>query len=200
MENIQRVFIHELGHFVANEINLSCYGGSGTEAITIFPCKENPNIFCGGTTPVLPLDTNPSTPPPIERLAQNLVGISYGCIFQAYYQQGSLSNCFRVNGCNDFEARRGFLSTHKLNHIDAQLFKLSNDYLEYLLKDEHLHKFINIDISLFLDIKSTAEQKIDIQKLKDVTSTAIENHKNHYDLHVQEHQKIIDSTFRRGSA
>ena len=46
-EKIKRVFFHELGYLVAHMVNSKYYQGLGVDHIRIYPCKGNPNDFCG---------------------------------------------------------------------------------------------------------------------------------------------------------
>lgn len=48
-EEVKRVFFHELGHFVASEINSKYFGSFNTESIEItFPCQ--PKFILGGSS------------------------------------------------------------------------------------------------------------------------------------------------------
>jgi hypothetical protein len=103
MENIRRVFFHELGHFVANQINKLSLSGSGTEKILLYLCQQNSNIYCGMTSSVVPNGCDRTSPPPKNRLPQSLLSAIYGCIFQAYERDESLRKCLDENGNDDYD-------------------------------------------------------------------------------------------------
>lgn len=49
MNNPHTVFFHELGHFIANELNRKYYSGTGNNSISIYPSSNNPYVFDGET-------------------------------------------------------------------------------------------------------------------------------------------------------
>ena len=58
-ENLHRVFFHEIGHYVARELNFEYFqNGNGVEKIFIKTHKINPNYieYEGGTIPIKPKD------------------------------------------------------------------------------------------------------------------------------------------------
>lgn len=140
-----------MGHMVANEINLLYYDGSGTEGISLYPCWQNPEIFCGHTTPVLPPGKSRHDQPPKKRLAQNLLSIIYGCIFQSYDRKSDLRSCFDVNGCNDVDAWIGFLYTHGISHYSREFVELDEAYFKKLTREDSLDEFMKIELYKYLD-------------------------------------------------
>src|SRR4051812_19744682 len=103
MPTIDRVFYHELGHFVAHQLNFAYYKGNGICEIKIYPCHQNIEEYCGHTKPIEPegYDEKDKKPPPAERLAEYLARTVYGCMFQAYYEKSELVNCFKKYGTHD---------------------------------------------------------------------------------------------------
>lgn len=75
LAKIHRVFFHELGHFVARELNKKYFDGVGCEEIRIEPCNTFNYDFMGKTIPEKPYDFNENdseSKVPLTRLAQTL--------------------------------------------------------------------------------------------------------------------------------
>ena len=55
MDTVERVFFHELGHFVAHEINKLKYNRFGVESISLKRCLRDRNVWCGFCQPRQPV-------------------------------------------------------------------------------------------------------------------------------------------------
>ncbi len=84
MEDRNRVFFHELGHFIARQINHLHYSGPAVKSIEIYPHPDFPELYLGDTKVHLSGDEKENKPPNNEELSKYLASSTYGCIFQAY--------------------------------------------------------------------------------------------------------------------
>lgn len=194
MEDIRRVFFHELGHFVANQINKLHLSGSGTEKILLYPCPQNPYVFCGKTSTFLPEGCNINSSPPMDRLAQGLLSCLYGCIFQAYERKESLKDCLDKNGCNDFDSLWKYLGDHNLSHNRGVFIELAEDYLEVMVKKRALEDFLRIDPETYLNKTVENNFIVNVEILERDTSDLVNKHVELYLEHISEIRKLINRT------
>ena len=82
MSEIHRVFFHELGHFIAHELNFQLYGGHKTKSIFLKPYPPMPELYLGEAKVEV---ENGSYIPLKEEVPSYLASSTYGCLFQAYY-------------------------------------------------------------------------------------------------------------------
>ncbi len=194
MENVFRVFFHELGHFVARELNLKYFNGTGSAEILIYPCENDNNDFCGHLRPISPEELNSSdnTPVPLERLAEHLVVDVYGCIFQSYYLNSDFKNCTETNGEEDIKKWIGSLFANKLSYINRDIFPICIEYFEYLKSEHLLDAFMRIEPKDYLITLQDNKYCVDLNQLRNDISEIVEFHFQYYKLFVTCHQKIID--------
>src|SRR5688572_23049678 len=114
MEDLKRVFFHELGHFIANEINQRFYSGTGTKSITIDLAFPIDHLYVGDTRINLSPDEKEKKPPTRELLPETLAGLIYGCIVQAHYKNENLTPCANLNGIDDMNLRHGAMWANKI--------------------------------------------------------------------------------------
>jgi hypothetical protein len=181
-EKVKRVFIHELGHFVAGEINCKKYNGFGTSGIFIRPCEENRDEFCGGAEPVKPgnYDENKKSAPPLDRLSEHLASLSYGCIFQSYFEKTELDDCLNKNGISDLHAWSGLFSYHRIPFAAQQISEIERSHYCKLVKNGSLNGFIALDPSGYLVSEVRDHYVVDIKKMRLETANLIEEHVSEY--------------------
>src|SRR2546428_7727245 len=168
MGKIERVFFHELGHFVAQELNNMHYAGTGVKEIKIHPCEEKPDEFCGGTQPNLPegQEEDDKKPPPIERLAQFLISKVHGCMFQCYYESSSLSDCYRTFGNGDIDSWLGALVSHKLSVENKHFAAAEQKYYDTLLTEKTLDPLMKLQPNDYLVIEKPNHYLVNMEKLR----------------------------------
>jgi len=195
MNKIHRVFFHELGHFVARELNENYFDGTGSVEIKIYPCPQDASEYCGHLTPIRPegISENDKTPVPIDRLAEHLTCNIYGCIFQSYYLNIDVRTCTDINGEDDIKDWIGSLSANKLSFLNKEIFQLSTQYLELLKSQKLLDKFIKVLPEDYLIETEYRHYVVNLHKLRDDTSQIIEEHHEYYKKFVEGHQEIIDN-------
>jgi hypothetical protein len=199
MDKVYRVFFHELGHFVANELNHKYFNGTGSYEIKIYPCEKNCLDYCGHITPIRPegIHENDKTPVPLERLAEKLASFLYGCIFQSYYMDTDILSCTKINGHNDIQNWLGSLIANGLGSLNSEIITLSIEHLDLLKSQKLLDKFVNIIPENYLIETKVNHFNIDLEKLTTDTYQIIDEHYRYYKNFVIEHQKIIDYNFSK---
>jgi hypothetical protein len=109
MNEINRVFYHELGHFVSLELNKKYYNGFGCAEIKIYPDVASGRLdFLGKTISIKPTGFSKDEPTPLNFswLSENLVNFCYGCIFQAYFLSGDFDDCFEIGSHGDCDLNK----------------------------------------------------------------------------------------------
>lgn len=181
-EQIHRVFFHELGHFVAKELNARLYHAPPPNAIRIFPCEADRFEYCGE------IDVNVSEIPPDEnlpkkRLAQYLAATTYGCIFQAYFQQISLREAQDKNGCDDVKDWASSIAKHGVDN--RRIIALEETHLRELVANASLDTFFQLDPDDFLNAAEGNNYSVDIDRLQQALKGPIERYSATYDQFVQ---------------
>lgn len=182
-----RVFFHELGHFVAHEIIFRTFGIHRTERIEI---KRYGNDYAGKLVPAVPEGQDPNTP--LINQCEKIVELVYGCIFQAVYLGTEFKECFnhKSNGCDDASAWAGILGEIGHNK-QIQTSTLQNAYFTYLKESGTLTNFFQINPSKYiLDITEDLSV-VDINLLLTDINKEIENHKDHLLDFVEKVRKIM---------
>lgn len=178
MESIQRVFFHELGHFVAHELNYKYYEGNGVAEMVIHPCEENINEHCGYCTPIN--NTNENKPAPIERLAQFLAATIHGCLFQAYFMEQSFEECMCLggNGEGDTTQWSSILYIHRQNN--QRFTSLEDAFFKKLVTQKALDGFKKLNVSDYIKDTKNQIHTFDVGKLREDTSAILEEYSSLY--------------------
>ena len=164
---IEKVFIHELGHYIANKINHKNGQTVGPKAIIFYPCEANDLDLCGCTD-------RDSLDPIIDMLHKDRFGYNVGrlimgCVFQSYYLVEGIGGCLTQNGHND----NWELRILKNNFAKGDIFKLaaiSNSELQFLktLKEERdldfLYKLKPLDF--IGELQDDGKWYVDLEKLE----------------------------------
>lgn len=193
MEPIDRVFYHELGHVIAQEIGRRHYGGSGVNEVIFYPCTENSEIYCGHITPVVPAGANNVEPAPLERMPRYLASIMYGCIFQDYYHGSEeFGRCLEVNGITDFDSWKGSLIFHKKFHLREEFMKIEGVFYKKLFKERLLENFIHIDPNYYLVLRDDLIFQMELNKIIEDLNEPIEEHYPVFDELVASYSVLLE--------
>lgn len=191
MEEINRVFFHELGHFIAHEMIRKFYNGSGVKLIAIFPHGQENNLFEGLTQQNLSADEGERYTPKKPLLAQYLASSTYGCIFQAYYKHQSLQTCFKENGENDTEKWRGSLSGHGLQEYAPDIFAIEKEYFDELVGQSKLDELMQLDPEKYLVHIGSQNYNVDLELLRSDTAAFIDSHRDDFESLLTRYSQII---------
>ena len=198
-KNLKRVIYHEIGHFMARELNYELYGiGEGVESIFI----KTHNIigsteYSGGTVPKKPKGYVDDKE--IINVKETAAFFLYGCLFQTLYfifflsEDISYRSCFsskkEANGrfdMSDFSGMSKYISGDKRKKIVEYT---ESEYINLLLCDQvHLEKLFNIDIIETLNKK---QDSVDLEILKVKLSDFKNEHKKYYSKFIETIDKII---------
>ena len=147
----KRIFIHELGHLVAHEIDSKIYTNiPPVKAIKIYPCLEDSEELCAEIVRNFPEGLNENTLTPRERVAYSLAGSSHGCIFEAYFLKSSIIKCFENHGEKDQCKFNGELIRLGIFYKIEIFNQIIYDYWNELKNDDILSHFINLDPQNFI--------------------------------------------------
>lgn len=196
MDKVNRVFFHELGHFVAREINQKYFNGTGSKEFLIYPCDQDPHEFCGHIVPNVPNGVYMTKPPPLIRLAEHLTSLFYGCVFQAYYNQTDLKDCFNKYGNDDMNSWYTSLNENNLSHINKNIANIEKEYFNSLLKERTLDDFMTLDPENYLIENGEKRYYVDIQKLREDTMDLVKKHYIVYNELIQQYNKMINGNIR----
>lgn len=191
---INRVFFHELGHFVARELNFKFYSGTGTKEILIMPCGDKSlGEYCGQIIPNVPegIDLEMKIPVPLNRLAEHLAALTYGCIFQAYNLNTDLEDCFNANGRKDLNSWRCSLISNKLGSFRQDIFEAEKEYFNKLLKNKSLEDFMKIEFKNYLKLENDNLYVIEIDRLREDLSYTVNNHYSQYQELILTYKSIL---------
>jgi hypothetical protein len=183
-----RVFFHELGHFVAHEIIFRTFGIHKTERIEI---KRYGNDYAGELVPAIPEGQDPNTP--LINQCEKIVELIYGCIFQAVYLRTDFKDCFnhKSQGYDDASAWAGILV--KIGHNkQIQISTLQNAYFTYLKESDTLANFFQINPSKYIVDITVDLSIVDMNLLLADINEEIENNKTHLLEFVEYVRKIIN--------
>lgn len=196
-ETINRCFFHELGHYVADQLNKEFYGGLGVEELSVYKCGTPYYRYCGHVTPKKPEGFNPANnpPPPLERLASYLVSLIYGCLFQSYFlKEASLKDC--LNNGVDADSWQYTLKYHKIYDFPS-FINLHETYFRELQAERSLDDFFKLDPLEYLRSTDGINFIADLDRLNDVLKVPLETHQSKYMQLVDGYQKIINQNVAR---
>ncbi|MBO0329844.1 hypothetical protein [[Muricauda] lutisoli] len=196
--NLKRVFIHEVGHFIARELNYKHYKiGLGTEQIYIEPCRlPDTTDYSGGATAIKPKGyiENGEVQNPTEYMAV----ILYGCVLQTLYLKSKedigFRTCFNIgnlaNGKLDaleFRAMEEYCTGPKRKKIVEFIEK---EYLSNLFTDQnHLKKLFELDPLKFIDNRND-KLYVNLPLLKQSLEEFMTEHLEYYSVFVKTIKRI----------
>lgn len=187
---IQTVFIHELGHFVSNILNRDLYSGPKIESLIIFPCKEDPYQYCGE----LKLEGVDDFTLSKEVLIKTLISLSYGCMFQCYYdKKNDLNDCFNRNGQQDILDWKAALK--KIGYADniiKKACKLMDEHYQKLYDNRMLPAIMKIQAMQYLKKDKNGSYYADIGNLECYLNKCITLLKEEYKAHYKDYQRLLE--------
>jgi hypothetical protein len=194
MSVIKRVFFHELGHFVARELNAKYYNRAPIKSIEIYLCNAAINEYCGEL--VIDKTNHPEDGdvPTIKNLAPYLASSTYGCIFQSLYLGQSLSDCFNKNGQDDYGKWMEALTVNKLENCKAAFVATEKEYFESLSGNPTIVEILKIDPFEFAKKPSqeAANYYVEIDNVRNKISTLIDKHYTTYQQLISRYQKLFN--------
>jgi len=187
--NPQRTFIHEVGHFVARELNKRLFKvGNGVEEIFILKVNniQKTNIG-GGTKARIPDLYNHNE---VVDIPEYIAVLVYGCLFQILATKVRFDQCFCLErgsyGLKDaeqFSALAKYLSGSKRKEIFDYFDKT---YISLLLDNyQHLRQVLDMKFENFI-IEDEQLYKIDLLKLESHLADFFTSHSIFY------HKMILD--------
>lgn len=197
--NKNRVFFHELGHYVANRLNSEEFGLSRVEKIKIKRHVINGNVdFSGETTYSVPDGDKRNKP--LENLPQKLADLIYGCYFQSLYTENDLKVCFdysnpHANGNIDMNKMITALTMFSISSKKRQVFYpyIEQQYFQELKdKSSGLETFFKLKPEDYYIRIDDNETEIDIERLNDETSQGIVSHRYKYLEFISQVEKILE--------
>ncbi|WP_417558588.1 hypothetical protein [Mesoflavibacter zeaxanthinifaciens] len=204
--NLKKVFFHELGHYIAEELNEKHFGTAPTKLIsfqTNIQGEENHHLIQYSGKQVSEDENNFNWEPPynsIDSVPYKIASILYGCIFQYLYNFSSeVENCYRGNGEND---------AARITHCSIIFFQGQKrvDKLKaiYSLAQEHAKVLSSTklrDIILEWDLKRLLNQKneiyhleVDLSNLSLVSTEIIEIIEKKYLVFVDDLRNVITNS------
>ncbi len=191
MEDRNRVFFHELGHFLAREINHLYYNGPAVKSIDIFPHPLDNELYLGDTKIILSADGKENKPPTNETLPEYLASSTYGCIFQAYSQNTTLEHCFCFNGKDDFDKWYGALLANGLDWLRVDISSMEKEYFKLLKEKGELDEMVKLLPDTYLTDNGNQNYSVNISKLRENTSIFIKKHHPIYKQFVEKYNKMF---------
>lgn len=193
-----RVFIHELGHFIANTINFEQFGIYEIEKIRLTKHFVDESIdYMGETIKKVPAGL--AIDLPVQNLPQKIAGLIYGCYFQSIHLNKELKLCFDysnqdANGNKDMHQVISGLSLYQISvekrkklypFMEVEYFNVlrKTDIFDFLFQLKPENYFIEI---------SDIETHVDLVKLKDATKEFISRHTSTYLGFIEEIELILD--------
>jgi hypothetical protein len=183
----KRIFMHEVGHFIAHQMNKLFYNGSlGVDEINIYKELDE---YWGSTIPLKPVNDFKELPPPPERLVSFLILCYYGCVVQSAYQEIELNDCFNIYGKGDKDEIIGFLDQNKI-YRNNEIFKLFCNYTENSNAKNHFSEVFKLNHLDYFKKKDNSHFKIDLAKLENKLLPFFDKHFEEYDSLVKDCNKL----------
>jgi hypothetical protein len=176
MNEIRRVFFHELGHFVAREINHLFYGGTNTKSITICPHKDFQHLFVGELKVNIDNDGKGAKVASLEELPAYLASSTYGCFFQSYYLNTPLKKCFQENGEDDMQMWLKSLLANGLDWLNSDITVYDEEYFNLLKAGKELDEILHLNPDKYLIDNGDKSYNVDVELLRQDTVEFIQKH------------------------
>lgn len=129
--DLEIVFFHELGHYIAHEITFRNFGIHKVESILLTEHNINQSKVYGGETII----TKPYVGAEnvlVINLPEKIAELIYGCYFQSLYLNVELSNCFdhSNSNCKGFKDKNDVIGALSQFSIDAGTRKILYPFME----------------------------------------------------------------------
>jgi hypothetical protein len=188
---IVRVFFHELGHFVANELNRLYYKGHSISRFIIQPFNRELNLYEGEVKLAIPEEAK-SWPPLLDELPQILGSLMYGSLFQAIHMDQELNDAVIQNGRDDYEWWRNSLSDNDIPGCASKFKAVENEYFAQLKEDVVLLLLLKIQPSAFLTEDEDGRLTADLDRLRAETEELILKHFDTYKTLIAKYQGVLN--------
>jgi hypothetical protein len=193
---VNRVFRHELGHYIANEINYNNGKATASKAIIFFPCVEGTEDLCGNLVVEQNLQLNPKNEiVRKDRLPEFIAKVIMGCVFQCYFDGLDINTCFDRQGKGDCSAILKAKNKNGLNYDKKIALSKIEDGILQTLKNYRSLEFINeLDANEFIVTTETEN----MWQMDMVAIRAIFNHPDYnafekqYNRFVYELRSVIE--------
>ena len=196
--NLHRVFIHELGHYIAQELNHELYDGQGRIGSIEFEEVELPYgvDYIGKTNPEI-LEGQ-SKKDKLVNLPEKIAVLVYGCYFQSLFMKTTLKFCLDLtnqsaNGFDDAQYIAGGLYQFCINEKRRQLYPfLHEEYFNEIKQNRgNFDTLFEINYLDFLE-KADFGYRTDLSKLYEYTTEFRAEHKSDFNDFVNRIKIIID--------
>lgn len=191
MENHNRIFFHEVGHFIAASLNTQSNPTIEPYAI-IFERHAETGEFRGELRNRVVADHSAKVPGPTKELiAEYIAQFYYGCIFQAYYLGTDFSECFGGHGIQDQHAVLGILMGNRIFGIEPDILNVAKQHLKSLHDSGGLADIMKLSPSEYIIEGENNFSSVNFPKLVNDTSFFIEAHTDSYMIFLNEVRKLI---------
>jgi len=192
--NFQRVFFHEVGHFVAKELNFKLNGIGEAESIELESIGYN-NEYLGRTKPKIPAGVDPNRS--IVHLAEKLASLVYGCFIQSLFLNQNFTICFDMkgNGIEDLKEWDGILLN--FSNKRSEIIKNEEKYFEKLIslkENGHFDSFfgLNPDDYVIKDINNLSLYHLNLNAVRANIDEFLEIHQQYYYEFLNEIKNILE--------
>ncbi|MBL0309486.1 MAG: hypothetical protein IPP77_07385 [Bacteroidetes bacterium] len=175
---VRTVFFHELGHFIARELNLEHFKVMGTtKEINIYPSSHSWREYDGETVPLIPVGEDPNKP--IVSIAEQLAVLPYGCLMEAIFIKKEFKTCFAHNdsGGKDVNDWSGLKDKTK---DSKALNQIVEEHFTYLSENKIFSEILNLDVGSFLVQTVERRYSVDLDKLKKAIKPFLNKHEELY--------------------
>lgn len=200
-EDLQRVFIHELGHFVSSELNYKIYKYDRRANEIIIAPRLNTDFYNGS------ISTNKATPYSYlpEFSAKEYVNIFYGCLFESIYRSIDISKCLKCsvtreehlienigNGKIDALHLFGISNRSEIKHKSSLWYShVTKVYFPSMQQRRSLFQaFFDLDVRKFIKKEYSNRIEINIENLTIYTSEFIDQHQSIYKQLIEDLESI----------
>ncbi|MVT09991.1 hypothetical protein [Chitinophaga tropicalis] len=197
------IFFHELGHFIAHVMNQKYLDGLGVEEMKIF--SRPMDGYNGYIKLIRPDGYVEGNVIPIDRLSQHLASLTYGCLFQSYYESEKVNkdaperglevfdSCLgKRAGCDDVNKWRAALDNCNKGHYAGDVAEMESDYFLSLLKDKVLEDFMQIDPVKYLVKDEFGDYTGETGKLTTNLQIAIDKHSRLYLTLIDRYKHVLE--------
>jgi hypothetical protein len=172
-QNLQRVFIHELGHFVIKLIAFKHFGIREVERVIFIPRGED---FEGRIFPKIPPGADRGMP--TVNHAEKIIDLEYGCFFETFYYSASLESCWSPQGHGNEDQRFWEEEVQKFRAgAREELIELRSAHQKQIIDTGLLEYVKQLDVQDYLVPEKPYE--VDIKKLSEVVESL---HKSHEEI------------------
>lgn len=190
-DKLKQIIIHELGHYVARELNFNLFDvGEGVEKVRILTKSKIP--YQGQTIAIKPKDYNPKE---VNNKAEYIAVLVYGCIFEAVFTDKHFIHFFNEvdSGKHDYSEYNYLLIKYfdEETRIDLICY-LRDEYFKLLTDNRnHFDHLFNMNFDNLLITLNDENYEINLEVLKEEIAVFLECHKIFYKGCVSEISRIL---------